>query len=188
MKKTSSRFPSQECLDYANVYIVTNSIIGGAQMIGYSFAFTADFNKVPKKMFNQDEGKIECAVGNREMGFWQYKIVLISFLTSWFAAFICLWLLVLPNLNNLINHVLCIHLQSFKIWTKMGKSADNCLSAQALFNFNCILTMGMNSPAKLLKNGVHKLVIWKKWKYIWTKVLARSQCAKRACGLATFCF
>jgi len=38
-----------------------------------------------KKMFNQDEGKIECAVGNREMGFWQYKkaeIVLISFLTS----------------------------------------------------------------------------------------------------------
>ena len=38
-----------------------------------------------KKMFNQDEGKMECAVGNREMGFWQYKkaeIVLISFLTS----------------------------------------------------------------------------------------------------------
>jgi len=35
----------QECLDYASVYIVTNSIIGGAQMIGYSFAFTADFNK-----------------------------------------------------------------------------------------------------------------------------------------------
>jgi hypothetical protein len=36
-------------------------------------------------MFNQDEGKMECAVGNREMGFWQYKkaeIVLISFLTS----------------------------------------------------------------------------------------------------------
>ena len=25
-----------------------------------------------------------------------------------FAAFICLWLLVLPNSNNLINHVLCI--------------------------------------------------------------------------------
>jgi len=38
-----------------------------------------------KKMFNQDEGKIECAVGNREMGFWLGKkaeIVLISFLTS----------------------------------------------------------------------------------------------------------
>ena len=32
--------------------------------------------------------------------------VLISFLTSWFAAFICLWLLVLPNSNNLINLVL----------------------------------------------------------------------------------
>ena len=24
-------------------------------------------------MFNQDEEKMECAVGNREMGFWQYK-------------------------------------------------------------------------------------------------------------------
>ena len=38
-----------------------------------------------KKMFNQDEEKMECAVGNREMGFWQGKkieIVLISFLTS----------------------------------------------------------------------------------------------------------
>ena len=36
-------------------------------------------------MFNQDEGKIDCAVGNREMGVWQGKIaeiVLISFLTS----------------------------------------------------------------------------------------------------------
>ena len=33
-------------------------------------------------------------------------IVLISFLTSGFAEFICLWLLVLPNSNNLINHVL----------------------------------------------------------------------------------
>ena len=32
-------------------------------------------------MFNQDEGKIECAVGNREICFWQSKkaeIVLIS--------------------------------------------------------------------------------------------------------------
>jgi len=34
-----------ECMDYQNVYIVTNAIIGGAGMIGYSFAFTADFNK-----------------------------------------------------------------------------------------------------------------------------------------------
>ena len=36
-------------------------------------------------MFNQDEGKIECAFGNREMGVWQgekAEIVLISFLTS----------------------------------------------------------------------------------------------------------
>ena len=60
-------------------------------------------------MFNQDEEKMECAVGNREMGFWQYKkaeIVLILFLMSRFAAFICLWILVLPSSNNLINHVL----------------------------------------------------------------------------------
>ena len=38
-----------------------------------------------KNMFNQDEEKMECAVGNREMGFWQCKkaeIVLILFLTS----------------------------------------------------------------------------------------------------------
>ena len=68
-------------------------------------------NKISwKKMFNQDEGKIKCAVGNREIGFWLGKKaenVLISFLTSGFAVFICLWLLVLPNPNNLINHVLC---------------------------------------------------------------------------------
>ena len=65
--------------------------------------------KIRKKIFNQDELKMECAVGNREMGFWQCKkaeMVLISFLTSGFAVFICLWLLVLPNSNNLINHVL----------------------------------------------------------------------------------
>ena len=58
---------------------------------------------ITKKMFNQDEGKIECAVGNREICVWQSKkaeIVLILFLTSGFAAFICLWLLVLPNSNN----------------------------------------------------------------------------------------
>jgi len=63
-------------------------------------------------MFNQDEGKIECAVGNGEICVWQGKkveIVLILFLTSGFAAFICLWLLVLPNSNNLINHVLWLN-------------------------------------------------------------------------------
>ena len=39
-------------------------------------------------MLNQDEGKIECTVGNREICFWQGKkagIVLILFLTSGFA-------------------------------------------------------------------------------------------------------
>ena len=43
------------------------------------------------------------------------KIVLILFLTSGFAVFICLWLLVLPNSNNLINHALSrhIHLPDF---------------------------------------------------------------------------
>ena len=60
-------------------------------------------------MFYQDEGKIEFAVGNREMFFWQDKkaeIVLILFLTLSFAVYI-IWLLVLPNSNNMINHVLC---------------------------------------------------------------------------------
>ena len=33
-------------MEYQNVFIVTNAIIGGAGMIGYSFSFTADFNKV----------------------------------------------------------------------------------------------------------------------------------------------
>ena len=45
-------------------------------------------------MINQDEGKIECAVGNREILFWQSKkaaIILILFLTSGFAVFVCLW-------------------------------------------------------------------------------------------------
>ena len=75
----------------------------------HNIFWTIFTNVYSKKMFIQDEGKIECAVGNREMGFWLCKkaeIVLISFLTSWFAVFICLWLLVLPNSNNVINHVL----------------------------------------------------------------------------------
>ena len=59
---------------------------------------------------------MECAVGNREIGFWQCKkaeIVLISFLTSGFAVFISLWLLVLPNSNNLINQVLyCLYVRT----------------------------------------------------------------------------
>ena len=57
-----------------------------------------------KKMINQDQEKIECAVGNREMGFGQGKkaeIVLISFLMSGFEIFISLWLLVLPNSKKL---------------------------------------------------------------------------------------
>jgi ATP-binding cassette subfamily B (MDR/TAP) protein 1 len=35
----------KECMRYKDVYLVTNAIVGGAGMIGYSFAFTADFNK-----------------------------------------------------------------------------------------------------------------------------------------------
>jgi len=35
----------KECMKYNDVYLVTNAIVGGAGMIGYSFAFTADFNK-----------------------------------------------------------------------------------------------------------------------------------------------
>ena len=48
--------------------------------------------------------------------FWQGKkaeIVLILFLTSGFAAFIFLWLLVLPISNNYINHVLLLIFEFF---------------------------------------------------------------------------
>ena len=36
-----------------------------------------------KKIFNQDEGMIEYAVGNREMGFWQGKKIEVS--GSWYC-------------------------------------------------------------------------------------------------------
>ena len=32
-----------------------------------------------KKMFNQDEGKTKCAIGNREISFWQGKKAKIVF-------------------------------------------------------------------------------------------------------------
>ena len=73
-----------------------------------------------KKMFNQDKGKIECAVGNREICFWQDKkteIVLILFLTSGFAVYICLGLLVPPNSNTKINHLL-LYLKNFLVKIK----------------------------------------------------------------------
>ena len=44
--------------------------------------------------------KVRCEVERREICFWQgqnAEIVLILFLTSGFAVFICLWFLVLPN-------------------------------------------------------------------------------------------
>ena len=61
-----------------------------------------------KKMFNQDEGKIECAVGNREICFLRGKESrdCFDFISDvGIAVFICLWLLVLPNSNNKMNHL-----------------------------------------------------------------------------------
>ena len=49
---------------------------------------------------------------------------LILFLTSGFAALICLWLLVLPNSNNLINHVLY---SLIKIGSQNEKSGSACV-------------------------------------------------------------
>ena len=34
-----------ECLPYEVVFLVVNAVIGGAEMIGFSFAFTSDFNR-----------------------------------------------------------------------------------------------------------------------------------------------
>jgi ATP-binding cassette subfamily B (MDR/TAP) protein 1 len=34
-----------ECLPYEIVFLVVNAVIGGAEMIGFSFAFTSDFNR-----------------------------------------------------------------------------------------------------------------------------------------------
>ena len=48
-------------------------------------------------------------------------IVLISFLTSGFAEFICLWLLVLPNSNKLINRGLIMFF--IKFWLQYGYTA-----------------------------------------------------------------
>ena len=53
------------------------------------------------KMFNQDEGEIECVIGNREICFWQGKKAELS----GFTVFICLWLLVQPSSTHYINLV-----------------------------------------------------------------------------------
>ena len=60
----------QECMEYRNVYIVTNAIIGGAGMIGYSFAFTADFNKVWLYLSSYIVDKIIAPIGKLA----QYKL------------------------------------------------------------------------------------------------------------------
>ena len=125
-----------------------------------------------KKMFKQGERKIECAVGNREICVWQSKkaeIVLILFLTSGFAAFICLWLLVLPNSNNLINHVLSprysasIHLgvekaQSFKAHVfyarRLGSKFESPWKKQNIskYIFLCTRTLFEATKKKILSS------------------------------------
>ena len=58
---------------------------------------------------NLDDENIECTVDNKEFCFrhgMKSEIVLFLFLTSGLTAIICLWLLVLPNSNNEIIHVL----------------------------------------------------------------------------------
>ena len=59
---------------------------------------------------------------------WQGKKaenVLISFLTSGFAVFICLSLLVLPNSNNLIDHVLWCKFSLLPLGNLMGSDCLN---------------------------------------------------------------
>ena len=60
-------------------------------------------NNTKKKMFTQDEGKMECTVGSREILFWQGKKTRLFWFHFWcwdLRYFICLWPLVLPNSNN----------------------------------------------------------------------------------------
>ena len=56
-------------------------------------------------MFNQDRMR-GWKHGDMFLAGQEAKIVLNFFLTSEFAVFICHWLLVLPNSNKQINHVL----------------------------------------------------------------------------------
>ena len=56
-------------------------------------------------MFNQDEGKIECAVGNREICFWQGKKAGIDFISNVGICGIYLSL-ALGTWNYYINHLL----------------------------------------------------------------------------------
>ena len=75
--------------------IITDNIEYRTLYYFYSF-----FTFFIKKMYNQDKGKIECTVVNRDICFWHGKkaeIGLILFRTSGSAEFICLWLLVMPN-------------------------------------------------------------------------------------------
>ena len=69
-------------------------------------------------MFNLDEEKIECALGNKEFCFWQGKKaenVVFLFLTSGLAAVICLWLLIQIQTTRLI------------MLKKWGKPQENVL-------------------------------------------------------------
>ena len=65
-------------------------------------------------MFYQDEGKIEFAVGNRDMilAGMKAEIFLILFLTSGFAVLICLWTFGAAKFKQYIKHVLCKHYDS----------------------------------------------------------------------------
>jgi len=63
-------------------------------------------------MYSLDEEKIECVLGNRDIlllaGQESRECCIFISDVAGFAVFICLWRLVLPNSNNLINHVLYI--------------------------------------------------------------------------------
>ena len=62
-------------------------------------------------MFNQDEGKIKCAVGNREMGLWLGKKAENVSDVGICGIYLSL-ALGTAKPNNLINHVLtCFHLR-----------------------------------------------------------------------------
>ena len=116
-----------------------NHVFGGGPFIFdcYTLSGPLDFKafeyffSLPMEMYNLGVEKIECTVqlATRSIVFGTArKQRVLLFLTSGLMAFICLWLLVLPNSNNEIIHILSYYTYSnFKLIYKSSKNVFNFL-------------------------------------------------------------
>ena len=116
-------------------------------------------------MSNLDEEKIECALGNKELGFWQDKKadnVVFLFLTSGFAAFICWYCLIqttrfsiffgsaikckMPRLNQnvvvTVKHAVWINLLYWNNFTDCNEKSYRILFLPTLGIFSCGFSQG----------------------------------------------